>query len=128
MGLPNRVVDLLRIVGTALLAVALVLGNIAPVRSEEPETSASTHPPLSDKKETRETGYVVGGAVLTVLNIPLRGALCAGSTVLAGGLFIITAGTAVNATTFMVKETCGGPWIITPEMVKGEKSESRTHP
>jgi hypothetical protein len=111
-----------------ILAIVLVLGYFASAWADEREVSASSHPPLSEKKETPQGGYVVGGAVLTVLNIPLRGALCVGSTALAGGLYIVTLGTAVNATAFMVKETCGGPWIITPELVKGESSPRQVEP
>ena len=120
MGSPNRL--------SMILAIVLVLGWEAPVWADEQEVSATSHPPLSEKKESREAGYIVGGAVLTMLNLPLRGALCAGSTALAGGLYIVSFGTAVNATTFMVKEACGGPWIITPELLKGENARHRADP
>ena len=108
-----------------IVAVVFSLGAVAPAWAQE-KASPSEKPAASEKreapekKEKSEPGYVFGGAVLTVLNIPLRGALCAASTGVATGLFVVTFGTAGHATATIVKEACGGPWIITPEVLKGK--------
>ena len=70
---------------SVILVVLAVLVYGAPAWADEREVSASSHQALSGNKEAPGAGYVVGGVVLTMLNVPLRGALCVGSTALQVG-------------------------------------------
>jgi hypothetical protein len=105
--------------------VALLLAIIAPAWADESEPDAAAQvQEMTEKQDEYGTGYRIGSVLLTSVNIPLRGLLCIGSTIVAGGLYVITLGTAVNATVYMVKEACSGPWIITPEIMKGKPRKS----
>ena len=109
----------------SIVIVALLLAIVAPAWAEEGEPDASAQAQeMTERQDEYGAGYRIGSVLLTAANIPLRGLLCIGSTIVAGGLYVITLGTAVNATVYIVKEACGGPWIITPEMMKGRPRRS----
>ena len=107
----------------SIAIVVFPLAIVAPTWAEENEPDAAQAQEATEKQDDG-AGYRIGSVLLTSANIPLRGVLCVGSTIVAGGLYVITLGTAVNATVYMVKEACGGPWIITPEMMKGKPKRS----
>ncbi|HLC40301.1 MAG TPA: hypothetical protein VJO34_01590 [Methylomirabilota bacterium] len=109
----------------SIAIVMLLLAIVAPAWADESELDAAAHSQeMTERQDEYGVGYRVGSVLLTSANIPLRGLLCIGSTIVAGGLYIVTLGTSVNATVYMVQEACSGPWIITPEMMKGKPRRS----
>jgi hypothetical protein len=81
-----------------------------PMQSMQPETTAVAPPPPSK-------GAEVGAGVLNVVYVPGKAILCGIGTVVAGGLMLLTFGSAYRPATEWFKEGCDGPWVLTPEMV-----------
>ena len=110
----------------SIAIVALLLAVVAPAWAEESEPGAADAQAqeMTEKQDEHGAGYRLGSLFMTSVNIPLRGLLCVGSTVGAGVFYVATFGTAVNAAVYMVKEGCSGPWIITPEIMKGKPRKS----
>lgn len=119
----------LRILSVAL-AVSVALTGPATVvaQSKEPEAAlpAATAAPAATEADKgdpapADTAYKVGAGVATVINVPMRTGLCALGA--AGGLavLIVTFGSGYRFAARVVEEGCGGPWIITPEHLRGRK-------
>jgi hypothetical protein len=112
---------------SAALAVSMALtGPVAVMaQSKEPETApkapAESAAAKSDTSGAEDAAYKVGAGVATVINVPMRTGLCALGA--AGGLvtLIVTFGSGYRFAARVAEEGCGGPWIITPEHLKGTK-------
>jgi hypothetical protein len=109
-----------------VLAVTLALSGPVTALAQSRGSGAAPAMPAetpqaaeADKSEAGETAYRVGAGVATVINIPMRGALC----IMGGGfglaVLVITFGSGYRAAARVAEEGCGGPWVITAEHLKG---------
>jgi hypothetical protein len=110
------------------LAVSMALTGPVAVMAQSKEPEAAPKAPAetaaaqkSDTSSPEDAAYKVGAGVATVINVPMRTGLCALGA--AGGLvtLIVTFGSGYRFAARVVEEGCGGPWIITPEHLKGTK-------
>lgn len=119
-----------------VLAVSLGLSGSVTVLAQSKESSTAPPTPVeaqpaqsADKESPPESVYQVGAKVATAVNIPMRGILC-----IAGGaagflVLVLTFGSGYRAAALVVEEGCSGPWIITPEHLKGtDQAKSDTYP
>lgn len=102
--------------GIAILLLVVMGVSFVPT----PQADAQQAGPSQPEQAQPGAGYVVGSIAATTLNVPLKSALCVGSIAVGAVFFILTAGTTGRETAGLVKEGCGGPYIITPEHLKGE--------
>jgi hypothetical protein len=77
----------------------------------QPETTEAIHEPPS-------TGAKVGAGVLNVVYVPGKAIVCGAGTIVAGGLMLLTFGTAYREAVSFFNEGCGGAWMLTPEQVQ----------
>ncbi len=112
-----RVLSVIVAVSVALTGPTAVLAQ-----SEKSEAASKTAAEQeADKGNPADAAYKVGAGVATVINIPMRTGLCALGA--AGGLatLIATFGSGYRFAARVVEEGCGGPWVITPEHLKGTR-------
>ncbi len=64
-----------------------------------------------------EDGKALAAAASNVIYVPGKALTCAmGGVIWAGGM-LLTLGTAYNPMTNVVRETCGGPWVVKPSNI-----------
>ena len=114
------------------VVLAVLVGLSGPVtvsaQSKEAETPSTT---AAETGQTEETGkgdggeiaYKVGAGVATAVNIPLRGVLCVIGVTAGFVVLVITFGSGYRTAARATEEGCGGPWVITPEHLKGEPAK-----
>jgi hypothetical protein len=90
------------------LAALLLLGLAVPGRADEGKAFAAA----------ASNVFYVPGKVLTC---------AAGGVIWAGGM-LLTLGTAYNPMANVVRETCGGPWVVTPSNIRYYPSFLNTPP
>jgi len=117
-------------IGSLVLAVVLTLSGPLNVLAQSKESEAPPASPAASTDGTGEGGmrdvpYKVGAGVATVINIPLRGAICVLGTGVGLFVMIISFGSGYRAATRVVEEGCGGPWLITPAHLKGTEQSTR---
>lgn len=110
------------------LAMVVVVALSAPVpiqaQPKESEAPAMAATETASAQETRKddssgAAYEIGAGVATAVNIPLRGAICVIGGVAGFVVLVITFGSGYRAAASVVEHGCSGPWIITPEHLKG---------
>lgn len=114
-----------------VLAVVVTLSGPVAVRAQTMESGTSAKaaeaPPAQEgvKDLSADAAYELGAGVATVVNIPLRGALCGFGGLVGFAVMVITFGSGYRAAAKVVEEGCSGPWIITPEHLKGTEPSKR---
>ncbi len=92
----------------ALLAALLLLGTAAPGQAED--------------------GKALAAAASNVIYVPGKVLTCAvGGVIWVGGM-LLTLGTAYNPMANVVRETCGGQWVVTPSNIRYYPSFLNTAP
>lgn len=119
----------------SLLAVVLLLGPFQPLVSAQQAPPAAPaqvapQPPAPDdiryqRRPRGVDGYDVGAGALTVLKAPFNVGLCGLGVVVGSALFLVTLGSAYKATTQVVTEGCGGPWLIRGDDIRPEFAAHR---
>jgi hypothetical protein len=103
--------------GIAILLLVVMGVSFAPASPAHAQQEVG---PSQQGQAQPGAGYVVGSVAATTLNIPMKTGLCLSSIAVGSAFFILTLGTAGRETAGLIKEGCGGPYIITPEQLKGE--------
>jgi hypothetical protein len=80
---------------------------------------APTQEPGKEAAPLPDGVYEVGAGIATAVNLPLRGALCVVGGVLGFAALLATFGSGYRFATGIVEEGCGGPWVLTPDQMKG---------
>lgn len=108
-----------RLVAVWLAVALLVAGPLAPLASAQ-QAAPQTDQMGTEVKPRRPDAYDVGAGVYTVLKAPFNVALCAVGGVVGAALFAVTLGSAYRATTRVIEEGCGGPWIVRGDDIRPE--------
>lgn len=108
-----------------LVAALGLSGPLAPMAtaqtSMQPETVEAPPPPPG-------TGAKVGAGVLNVVYVPGKAIVCGAGTIVAGGLMLLTFGTAYREAVSFFNDGCGGSWVITPEQVAAAPKKAQLEP
>ncbi len=115
---------------SAALAVSMTLTGPVAVMAQSKEPEAAPKAPAetaavqkSDTPGPEDAAYKVGAGVATVVNLPMRTGLCALGAAAGLVTLIATFGSGYRFAARVAEEGCGGPWIITPEHLKGTAKE-----
>jgi hypothetical protein len=106
------------------LVVAVMLAGPLPLASAQ-----QAPPPEDIRYETRPRrtdGYDVGAGVITVLKMPFNVGLCALGGAVGAALFAVTLGSGYRASTRLVEEGCGGPWVVRGDDLRPDNHPNRT--
>ncbi|MBI3781264.1 MAG: hypothetical protein HY278_09460 [candidate division NC10 bacterium] len=83
--------------------------------------------PVAWAEEAQESvgtqfAYGAGSTLLTVVNVPLKAALCGTTAVMSGIAYLLTFGSkhVAKDASDTVKGVCTGPYIITPQRLRAE--------
>ena len=97
----------------ALFVLGFALGQLAStaLAAEEVQESAGA-----------KFAYGAGSALLTVVHVPLKLALCGTTTVLSGVAYLLTLGNQHVAKdgSDTIKGVCTGPYVITPQRLRDQ--------
>lgn len=103
--------------GVVLIAVLGITGLLAPLaaaqtamQSMQPEVAETSAPPPG-------TGAKIGAGVLNVVYLPGKVIVCGAGTVVAGGLMLLTFGSAHREAVSFFNEGCAGSWVLSAEQV-----------
>jgi hypothetical protein len=100
-----------------LIAVLGISGPLA--RLAAAQTSMQSMQPESVERSgpSPGVGAKVGAGVLNVVYVPGKAIVCGAGTIVAGGLMLLTFGSAYREAVSFFNDGCGGSWVLTPEQV-----------
>jgi hypothetical protein len=94
-------------------AVSLVVASALPGPAQTGNVSGEG----SVRGTPAEVGYGVGSALGTLVYVPFKGVFC-----ILGGLgSLVTFPFSTEAAGKVARASCGGTWVITPAVVRGEE-------
>jgi hypothetical protein len=106
----------------AALGIGAPLAPMAAAQmSMQPETVETPAPPPG-------TGAKVGAGVLNVVYVPGKAIICGAGTIVAGGLMLLTFGSAYREAASFFNDGCGGSWVLTPEQVAAAPKKAQLVP
>jgi len=121
----------LRMIAFVMVVALLATGPLSPVMAQQaaqpgaPEVSPDAVPSTSERPSVfRGAGYGTAAAVMTVAKAPFNIALCSLGTAIGIALFAVTLGTGYKAATYAVEEGCQGPWILTGDDIRPDRTHS----
>jgi len=122
----------LRMIAFFMVVALLATGPLSPVMAQQaaqpeaqPEVSPDAVPSTSERPSVfRGAGYGTAAAVMTVVKTPFNIALCGVGTAVGIALFAVTLGTGYKAATYAVEEGCQGPWILTGDDIRSDRTHS----
>lgn len=122
------------------LAVALALGLGGPLTSVagaqqpsqpmQPPGQSAQQPDLfketlkASESEQASKAYDIGAGVVNAVAIPGKVVLCTIGGIVSAGLLIVTFGTGYKAAAGVVREGCGGKWIVTGDDLRPERQDA----
>ena len=102
---------------TLSMALGLVIGPLAPplgAQTPAPPPAASSSPVAPPAGGRASGGATAAAVAVNVFRIPGKTLLCGTGSVIAGGLMLLTFGTQYRAAGAVLREGCGGKWVIGP--------------
>lgn len=125
----------LRSLGVRLVALAVAFalglgGPLIPVAGAQQPSQPAQQPDLfkealkASEPEEASMAYDIGAGVVNVVAIPGKAALCAMGGIVSAGLLIVTFGTAYRAAAGVVREGCGGKWIVTGDDLRPDRQDT----
>src|SRR5215475_1872218 len=122
----------LRMIAFFMVVALLASGPLSPVMAQQaaqpgaqPEVSPDAVPSTSERPPLLTgAGYNTAAAVMTVAKAPFNIVLCGVGTALGIALFAVTLGTGYKASTYAVEEGCRGPWILTGDDIRPDRTHS----
>jgi hypothetical protein len=111
-----------RVVAAAVALCVALSGSLAPhAAGQQPsQPAAPTQPELFREQlkvqpegEENAGAYAAGAVAVNIFLVPGRAITCGLGGLAAGGLLLLTFGTAYRAASAVVHEGCGGKWIVT---------------
>jgi len=71
------------------------------------------------------TGAHIGAGVLNVVYVPGKAIVCGAGTIVAGGLMLLTFGSAYREAVSFFNDGCAGSWLLTAEQVAGAPKKAQ---
>jgi hypothetical protein len=99
-------------------ALSLVIGPLAPQLGAQapPPPPADTSAPVTPAPvEEPSAGAKAGAVAVNIFRIPGKTILCGLGAFFGWGLLFLTGGTQYRAAGAVVREGCGGKWVIGPD-------------
>ena len=117
-----------RMIALAIVIALLATGPLSPVMAQQaaqPEISPDAVPATSERPPLLGgAGYNTAATVITVAKTPFNILLCGLGGVTGAALFLVTLGSGYRAATRAVAEGCRGPWIVTGDDIRPDRSHS----
>src|SRR3989441_13332220 len=117
-----------RMIALAIVIALLATGPLSPVMAQQaaqPEISPDAVPATSERPSLfGGAGYNTAATVITVAKAPFNVVLCGIGSALGIALFAVTLGTAYRESTRVVEEGCRGPWIVTGDDIRPDRTHS----
>src|SRR5262245_42663076 len=120
-----------RMIAFAVVVALLATGPLSPVIAQQaqseaqPEVTPDAVPATSERPSAPGgAGYNTAATVLTVAKAPFNVILCGVGTAFGIALFAVTLGTAHRESVRVVEEGCGGPWIVTGDDIRPDRTHS----
>ena len=99
---------------TALVLVLAISGPLAPLAMAQQSMQPAMTP--GGGAEPSE-GARVGAGFLNVVYVPGKAIVCGAGAVASTAIMLLTFGSAYHAAVDIFNEGCGGPWVLTPQIV-----------
>ena len=123
-----------RMIALAIVVALLATGPLSPVMAQQAaqpaaqtEVSPDAVPATSERPSLLGgAGYNTAATVITVVKAPFNVVLCGIGTAFGIALFAVTLGTAYKTSTRVVEEGCRGPWIVTGDEIRPDRTHSTT--
>jgi hypothetical protein len=100
--------------GIVLIAVLGITGPLAPLAAAQTAMQAET---VETSVPPPGPGAKIGAGVLNVVYLPGKVIVCGAGTVVAGGLMLLTFGSAYREAASFFNEGCAGSWVLSAEQV-----------
>ncbi len=120
-----------RMMALVVAAALLATGPLSPVVAQQaaqpatqPELSPDAVPAVDENRYRGPDFYTAGATIITVAKAPFNVVLCGVGGMAGAALFLITLGTAYKAATRAVEEGCRGPWIVTSDDIRPDRTRS----
>jgi len=121
-----------RMMALAMVVALLATGPLSPVMAQQAgqpatqtEVSADAVPSTSERPSVLGgAGYNMAATVITVVKTPFNIVLCGLGGVTGAAIFLVTLGSAYRPATRAVEEGCRGPWIVTGDDIRPDRSHS----
>jgi hypothetical protein len=102
-----------------------------PAPAAPPAMQAAPPPPPEETRyearPRRTDAYDVGAGVLTVVKAPFNVITCGLGGIFGATIFAVSLGSAYKATTYLIEEGCGGPWLIRGDDIRPEGPDWRRY-
>lgn len=118
-----------RVVAAAVALCMTLTGPLVPYAAAQqpPQTATPGQPELFQEQlkvtpeYQRHRGlYTTGAVFVNMFLVPGRAITCGLGGLTAGGVLLVTLGTAYRAASAVVREGCGGKWIVTGDDLRPE--------
>lgn len=100
--------------GSRLLALGLALALLSTALPPVASAQQPMPPPPAPREQTSPAAAGAAAVAVNLFRVPGKVVLCAGGTVLATALMLISFGTQYRPAGAILDEGCGGKWVLGP--------------
>lgn len=119
----------LRVMAACVVAALALAGPFQPLAVAQQQSQTDpfkeTVTPTRPPRPRGPDAYDVGAGVMTVVGMPLKGAVCFMGGVAGFTLFVLTFGSADRASAAIVREGCDQRWIVRGDHLRPDAPPSR---
>ena len=120
-----------RMMALAVVVALLATGPLSPVLAQpaaqpatQPELSPDAVPAVDENRYRGPDFYTAGATAITVAKAPFNVVLCGVGAAIGIALFAGTLGTAYKTSARAMEEGCRGPWVVTPDDLRPDRTRS----
>jgi len=100
-----------------LIAALAAGGVLAPLATAQTSMQSMQTEAVEEAAPPPGAGAKIGAGVLNVVYVPGKAIVCGAGTIVAGGLMLLTFGSAYREAISFFNDGCGGSWVLSPEQV-----------